>query len=65
MNFLPGVFSCEVNLDDENAIVIYNPTVIISEDIRLAIEDMGFDATVAGKFVMLGIIFNDIVNGIY
>ena len=45
-----GISSCVVNLDDDNAVVFYNPIVITTEEIRLAIEDMGFDATLTGLY---------------
>ena len=43
-----GVYSVNVSLEREEAVVVYDPATITAETIRLAIEDMGFDATLAG-----------------
>ena len=45
------MFSCTVSLEQEQAIVVYNPTAVTAEAIRLTIEDMGFDATLVGELM--------------
>ena len=41
----PGVQSIRVSLKKEKGMVIFNPTLTSAEELREAIEDMGFEAT--------------------
>lgn len=44
----PGVKTIRVSLANKNGTVVYDPAVTNPETIRAAIEDMGFDASLAG-----------------
>ncbi|KAM3912307.1 copper-transporting ATPase 1 [Leptodactylus fuscus] len=46
----PGIKSITVSLANKNGTVEYDPAVTNPESIRTAIEDMGFDASLAGLF---------------
>ncbi|XP_075691825.1 copper-transporting ATPase 1 [Rhinoderma darwinii] len=46
-----GVKTISVSLANNNGTVEYDPTVTSPETIRAAIEDMGFDASLAGLFL--------------
>lgn len=46
----PGVKTISVSLANKNGTVEYDPAVTSPEIIRAAIEDMGFDASLAGKY---------------
>ncbi|XP_036401466.1 copper-transporting ATPase 2 [Megalops cyprinoides] len=49
-----GVCSIQVSLSEGKGTIQYDPSVTHPEDLRIAIEDMGFDATVTGQFVSEG-----------
>uniref|UniRef100_A0A8C6YEG7 P-type Cu(+) transporter n=1 Tax=Naja naja TaxID=35670 RepID=A0A8C6YEG7_NAJNA len=48
----PGVKSVCVSLRDHNGTIEYDPTLTSPADLKDSIEDMGFDAAVAGKLFL-------------
>uniref|UniRef100_A0A8D3DYW9 Copper-transporting ATPase 2 n=1 Tax=Scophthalmus maximus TaxID=52904 RepID=A0A8D3DYW9_SCOMX len=42
---LPGVIDIKVSLQDGAALIVYRPLLITQQELKGAIEDMGFDAT--------------------
>ena len=54
INLHTGVHSVVVSLDDKMAKVCYAPAKVTAEQLRDAIDDMGFDAQVAGDDICKG-----------
>lgn len=49
-----GVKSVQVSLSSHKGTFEYDPLITTAEELRLAIEDMGFDAFLPGKFNIIG-----------
>lgn len=54
----PGVKRISVSLANKNGTVEYDPAATSPETIRAAIEDMGFDASLAGKYSCFTTVFH-------
>ncbi|XP_062383431.1 copper-transporting ATPase 2 [Sardina pilchardus] len=49
---VPGVVAVQVSLSDKEATVTFNPGLVVPEELRTHIEDMGFDAALTNGSVL-------------